>query len=136
MPLPREQRVRRTGEFATVRAKGTTQSGRLLLLGVMDAEGEPRARFGFTVTKKLGNAVVRNKIRRRLASIAAEFAPAMQKAALVISIPRYPAVKAEFAALRAEWVKLARRAGLLENRSAPASPAPAIEPGVPQPPSA
>lgn len=29
--------------------------------------GEPRpARFGFTVTKKIGNAVVRNRIRRRL----------------------------------------------------------------------
>jgi ribonuclease P protein component len=28
---------------------------------------EPRpARFGFTVTKKIGNAVVRNRIRRRL----------------------------------------------------------------------
>ncbi len=29
-----------------------------------DASGPPR--FGFTVTKKLGNAVVRNRIRRRL----------------------------------------------------------------------
>ncbi len=27
---------------------------------------EPLARFGFTVTKKIGNAVVRNRIRRRL----------------------------------------------------------------------
>ena len=26
----------------------------------------PTARFGFTVTKKLGNAVVRNRIKRRL----------------------------------------------------------------------
>jgi ribonuclease P protein component len=31
------------------------------------AEGrEPPLRFGFTVTKKLGNAVIRNRIRRRL----------------------------------------------------------------------
>ena len=113
MPLPRAQRVRRTAEFADVRAKGSTQSGRLLLLAVLEADGESQARFGFTITKRLGNAVARNKVRRRLASIAAEFAPAMQKAVLVISIPRYPAVKAEFAALRAEWQKLARRAGLL-----------------------
>jgi ribonuclease P protein component len=27
---------------------------------------DPAARFGFTVTKKLGNAVVRNRIKRRL----------------------------------------------------------------------
>lgn len=119
--------MRRTGEFAAVRAHGVTQSGRLLLLAVLENDGEPGPRFGFTVTKKLGNAVVRNKVRRRLAAIAAEFAPAMQKAALIITIPRYPAVKAEFAALRAEWQKLARRAGLLPpagSIAATAAPAP------------
>ncbi len=33
--------------------------------------------FGFTVTKKLGNAVVRNKIRRRLKSAVANVAPTL-----------------------------------------------------------
>jgi ribonuclease P protein component len=33
-----------------------------------DALSEAPARFGFTVTKKLGNAVRRNRIRRRLKS--------------------------------------------------------------------
>jgi len=31
-----------------------------------DGSPLPRPRFGFTVTKKIGNAVVRNRIRRRL----------------------------------------------------------------------
>ena len=35
------------------------------------------ARFGYTVTKKLGNAVVRNKIRRRLKAAVADVAPAL-----------------------------------------------------------
>ena len=30
------------------------------------ADGDPAKRIGFTVTKKLGNAVTRNRIRRRL----------------------------------------------------------------------
>lgn len=34
------------------------------------------ARFGFTVTKKLGNAVTRNRIRRRLKAAIGELAPA------------------------------------------------------------
>lgn len=38
--------------------------GFTLLRGPDRAEGGPR--FGFTVTKKLGNAVIRNRIRRRL----------------------------------------------------------------------
>jgi ribonuclease P protein component len=34
----------------------------------------PSARFGFTVTKKLGNAVTRNRIRRRLKAAVAQVA--------------------------------------------------------------
>ena len=37
------------------------------------------ARFGFTVTKKLGNAVKRNRIRRRLKAAIGELAPAAAK---------------------------------------------------------
>ncbi len=41
--------------------------GRLFLLEVLDKE-KPDAlpRIGFTVTKKVGNAAVRNRVRRRL----------------------------------------------------------------------
>jgi ribonuclease P protein component len=34
-------------------------------------------RFGFTVTKKIGNAVTRNRIRRRLKAALTELAPAL-----------------------------------------------------------
>lgn len=37
------------------------------------------ARFGFTVTKKLGNAVTRNRIRRRLKAAVGALAPASAK---------------------------------------------------------
>jgi ribonuclease P protein component len=36
-------------------------------------------RFGFTVTKKLGNAVTRNRIRRRLKAALTELAPTLAK---------------------------------------------------------
>lgn len=42
-----------------------------------DANG---ARFGFTVTKKLGGAVIRNRIRRRLRAAVAVAAPALARA--------------------------------------------------------
>ena len=36
---------------------------------------EPEVRVGFTVTKKVGNAVVRNRVKRRLRAAAAEVFP-------------------------------------------------------------
>lgn len=37
------------------------------------------ARFGFTATKKLGNAVIRNRIKRRLREVVREIAPQMAR---------------------------------------------------------
>ncbi len=41
--------------------------------------GEQSVRVGFTVTKKLGNAVIRNRIRRRLRAAADRIMPAHAK---------------------------------------------------------
>jgi ribonuclease P protein component len=40
-----------------------------------DAGGPVGARFGFTVSKKIGGAVVRNRVRRRLRALAAALDP-------------------------------------------------------------
>jgi ribonuclease P protein component len=47
-------------------AKGKRLGRPAFLLQVLDRNAEGPARFGFTVTKKIGNAVVRNRVRRRL----------------------------------------------------------------------
>lgn len=41
--------------------------------------GRPDARFGYTVTKKLGGAVVRNRIRRRLKAVVGQVAPKLAR---------------------------------------------------------
>lgn len=45
---------------------GIKRRGRWFLLEVLDRGDAAAPRAGFTVTKKCGNAVVRNRIRRRL----------------------------------------------------------------------
>lgn len=39
------------------------------------AEGEAPARFGYTVSKKVGGAVLRNRVRRRLRALTAALEP-------------------------------------------------------------
>lgn len=59
-------RLRKRAEFLAVRA-GQKRRGRLFLLEVLDSGDRDRpARTGITVTKKVGNAVERNRIRRRI----------------------------------------------------------------------
>ena len=58
-------RLRNRAEFLVVR-RGEKRRGRLFLLEVLNRTDDSEARVGFTVTKKVGNAVVRNRVRRRL----------------------------------------------------------------------
>ncbi|MFC8130547.1 ribonuclease P protein component [Streptomyces sp. NPDC057302] len=72
--LPTEHRLRRREDFATAVRRGR-RAGRPLLVvhlrsGATDphAPGEsvPQTRAGFVVSKAVGGAVVRNKVKRRL----------------------------------------------------------------------
>ncbi len=66
-----------------------------------DQLGGPR--FGFTVTKKLGGAVVRNRIRRRLKAAVAELAPDHARCGFdYVLVARRAALDRPFAALKKE----------------------------------
>ena len=63
LPCPTLQR---RAEFLRVAAKGRKAPVHGLVLQALPRDDTEPARFGFTVTKKVGNAVVRNRTRRRL----------------------------------------------------------------------
>jgi ribonuclease P protein component len=60
------ERLKRRPEFLRVAAKGRKAPTHGLVLQALAREDDGPARIGFTVTKKVGNAVVRNRTRRRL----------------------------------------------------------------------
>ncbi len=59
-------RLKRRAEFLRVAARGRKAAMPGLVLQALARDDEAPARLGFTVTKKVGNAVVRNRTRRRL----------------------------------------------------------------------
>lgn len=69
-------RLKRRREFLRASGQGrkTAQPG-LVLQAVPRDDGGAGPRCGFTVSKRVGNAVVRNRARRRLKAVAAEIMP-------------------------------------------------------------
>lgn len=64
--VPAPTRLKRRAEFLRVAGKGRKAPVPGLVLQGLARGDEAPARLGFTVTKKVGNAVVRNRTRRRL----------------------------------------------------------------------
>ena len=59
-------RLKRRADFLRVAARGRKAAMPGLVLQTLARGDAAPARLGFTVTKKVGNAVVRNRTRRRL----------------------------------------------------------------------
>lgn len=60
------ERLKRRAEFLRVAGKGRRVAVHGLALQALLREDDGPVRIGFTVTKKVGNAVVRNRTKRRL----------------------------------------------------------------------
>lgn len=67
MPLtfPRARRLRRRSEFQRIYDQGVKIRGRFMTLFALPAANEP-CRLGVTATRKIGDAVSRNRARRRV----------------------------------------------------------------------
>lgn len=69
-------------------------------------DGDPAMRIGYTVTKKIGGAVVRNRMKRRLRALARELLPESGvRGADHVLIGRAGGIERDFAVLRADLTK-------------------------------
>jgi ribonuclease P protein component len=67
-------------------------------------------RVGFTVSRKVGNAVVRNRVRRRLREIARQVMPGQARPDLdYVLVGRQGALERDFAVMRQELVEALKR---------------------------
>ncbi|MEX0407569.1 ribonuclease P protein component [Aquibium sp. LZ166] len=96
------QRLKKRADFLATR-RGEKRRGRLFLLEVLDRQDGGEPRFGLTVTKKTGNAVVRNRIRRRLKeAVRVHAAGDMAAGNDYVIVGRREILAAPFDALKAE----------------------------------
>lgn len=111
--------LKKPREFDRVFRQGRSVAGQHLVLYCLK---RPRAgrRVAFCVSKKLGSAVVRNRIRRRLREV---YRLNQEKLAArwdLIILARPAALGAAFQALETTFLSLAARAGLVREVASPA----------------
>lgn len=63
--MKRQYRLRKNADFQRIRRTGRSKSNRLAVL-IVSPNQLNRSRFGFAVSKRIGKAVHRNKIKRQM----------------------------------------------------------------------
>ncbi len=111
---PRPGRLTRRAEFLHVAAKGRRAPMPGLVLQALKRGDNAPARLGFTVTKKVGNAVIRNRTRRRLKEAARLLLRDQPLAgADLVLVGRDTTRSRDFAALREDLRRALAKVGVL-----------------------
>jgi ribonuclease P protein component len=74
---PRRSRLSRSAEFDRVYRQGRSQASRYLVLYAFPRGGEEGPRLGLSVSRKLGGAVDRNRIKRLLREVFGALEPTL-----------------------------------------------------------
>jgi ribonuclease P protein component len=102
-------RLKRRADFLAA-AGGARASAPAFLVQAHDRRDGAQPRIGFTVTRKTGSAVERNRIRRRLRAAAHDVLPASGQCGFdYVLVARRPALDAPYQTLIADLEQAVRR---------------------------
>ena len=111
--FPKTRRLTRRSEYERVKRNGITRRGDRLMLNTAPIENCGPWRAGFVTARRLGGAVVRNRVRRRLREIVRRHQHELRDGFWFVVVARCEAATASSHALEDEWLRLARRASIL-----------------------
>ncbi len=93
--MKRQNRITGTDDFKRLRQNGKMFTHSLVSVLILPVEGDNK-RFGIIVGKSVGNAVIRNLVKRRIRAIADQFIQKINQGADILIIAKPPAALAEY----------------------------------------
>jgi ribonuclease P protein component len=105
---PRPESLRQRAEFLRVQDGGKKLKGRHLMVIALAGRTQS-ARLGITVSRRVGNAVIRNRVRRRIREIVRAQSVLLPQGWDVVVVAFPEAARATFAALNEELTWLLTR---------------------------
>jgi ribonuclease P protein component len=117
-------RIRKNERFQEIRKLGRSYTDKLLVLCLLPNH-LPYSRCGFSVSSRIGNAVHRNRIKRRLREAMRLRMDTIKPGWDLVFIARHPIRSADYQEMDTACARLLRRAQLFRTPDAP----PDVTPG-------
>lgn len=109
--LDRKNRLTRRSSFSYVYKNGISQSSKILKIYFVKSVG---VKIGFSVSNKVGKAVVRNKIKRRLRAATRELFPQISTGAQVVIVAKLAILNASYPEIVSMLRQLFIKVGLIK----------------------
>jgi len=114
--LKRINRLKKRYQFNYVYKSGEHFSGEHMVLYVVSSKTK-NIKVGLAVTKKIGKAVVRNRVRRQLREIIKKQVPNLKQNYNIIVVARENITSTSFENLTNEFLKLIKKANLTNEEN-------------------
>jgi ribonuclease P protein component len=111
--VKREQRLRSAADFARVRERAPRAWTHPLLVLYAAPNDLPHTRVGITVSRRVGKAVVRNRVRRRIREAARLLFPRLAKGYDLVFVARPRSAGADWSGVKMAVEQTLGRAALL-----------------------
>ena len=106
--------LKKNKEFKKVYENGKSYATRNLVIYCLNYEKGKKNRYGLSVSTKIGNAVVRNRLKRRLREIIREFEKEKEfKGYDIIFIARKPVAQIDYQHLKRDVKKLYQKMNII-----------------------
>lgn len=116
--MKKKLRIKKNDEFQLVFQKGESFGNRQFVVYVLDKPSQDFFRIGLSVSKKIGNAVVRNQIKRYIRQSFLELKDDIKEGKDYVIIARKPAATMDLFEVKSSLIHVLKRAKSLNfNKS-------------------
>ncbi|MGJ7920605.1 ribonuclease P protein component [Neobacillus sp. LXY-4] len=113
--MNKEFRIKKNKEFQTVFKQGKSFANRQFIVYSLEKPDQLKFRIGLSVSKKIGNSVMRNRIKRCIRQSILELQDQLKEGYDYVIIARKPAAEMDFHEIKSSLIHVLKLAKVLNK---------------------